>query len=178
MKKVFTNDDCYDRTEYYNEKGQLHRIDGPAVEYVDGEKQWWVNGKLHRDGDLPAVIKYEDGKLSYEGWFENGLEHRIGSPSSIFYTDGIKPNTFWRVNGENHRDGDLPAVERYSDYIFEWWINGKFHRETGPASCLIDEDGNVLDKCWYLNDEIYLTEEEWQEELIKLKLDRLKKLAE
>jgi hypothetical protein len=24
---------------------QLHRLDGPAVEYADGEKQWWIYDK-------------------------------------------------------------------------------------------------------------------------------------
>ncbi len=23
--------------------GQLHRMDGPAVEYADGSREWWVN---------------------------------------------------------------------------------------------------------------------------------------
>ena len=30
---------------YYNEYGQLHRDDGPAVEYPDGRKEWWLHGK-------------------------------------------------------------------------------------------------------------------------------------
>ena len=25
--------------------GQLHREDGPAVEYANGTKEWWVDGK-------------------------------------------------------------------------------------------------------------------------------------
>ena len=24
--------------------GQLHREDGPAIEYASGKKEWWVNG--------------------------------------------------------------------------------------------------------------------------------------
>lgn len=31
---------------YYNEKGQKHRTDGPAVIRSDGE-EWWVNGECH-----------------------------------------------------------------------------------------------------------------------------------
>ena len=27
---------------FKNDKGQLHRTDGPAVEYADGYKQWWI----------------------------------------------------------------------------------------------------------------------------------------
>ena len=42
-------------TKWYNADGQRHRLDGPAVEYADGFKAWWVNGQLHRlDG--PARV--------------------------------------------------------------------------------------------------------------------------
>ena len=41
--------------EYKNEKGQLHRIDGPA--YIEGNyyKLWCMNGRYHRV-DGPAYI--------------------------------------------------------------------------------------------------------------------------
>ena len=42
-----------DRVEY-RLNGKLHREDGPAKEWADGDKEWWVDGKCHRlDG--PAV---------------------------------------------------------------------------------------------------------------------------
>jgi hypothetical protein len=60
-KKVFPH-----KIEYYNERGYLHRIDGPAVEWIfhDGSKEWWINGKLHRE-DGPAVEYYNGIKLWY-----------------------------------------------------------------------------------------------------------------
>src|SRR4051812_48062536 len=60
------------RTEYnykrwINEKDQLHRIDGPAIEYKNGSKEWHVNGELHRlDG--PAV----ESITGYKSWYVNG----------------------------------------------------------------------------------------------------------
>ena len=45
----------------------LHRLDGPACEYVDGSKEWFVNGKKHRI-DGPA-IEYPDG---YKAWHIDG----------------------------------------------------------------------------------------------------------
>ncbi len=54
---------------YYKDKDRtiLHREDGPAVEYEDGSKAWFVNGKYHRlDG--PA-IEYANG---FREWFVNG----------------------------------------------------------------------------------------------------------
>jgi hypothetical protein len=54
-----------------------HREDGPAIEYTNGGKHWYFNGKEHRI-DGPAVI-YADGDkywylngmcYSYEEWFK------------------------------------------------------------------------------------------------------------
>jgi hypothetical protein len=44
----------------------LHRTDGPAVEYVDGYKAWYVDDKRHRS-DGPA-IEYADGT---KFWYVN-----------------------------------------------------------------------------------------------------------
>lgn len=33
---------------YYNDQGQLHREDGPAIENPDGINAWYKNSKLHR----------------------------------------------------------------------------------------------------------------------------------
>ena len=71
-------------------------------------------------------------------------------------------------SGQYHRI-DGPAVE-YSNGSKEWYINGKRHREDGPAI-----EWNDGDKSWYLND-IEYSEEEFNQEIIKLKLKRLVKL--
>ena len=71
--------------------GELHREDGPAFEWADGTTQWYLNGNLHRE-DGPA----------YEG------------------ADGTKE---WYLNGELHRE-DGPAVE-YADGTKYWYLNGK-----------------------------------------------------
>ena len=42
-----------DGTKWYrNEQGQLHRTDGPAVEWADGSKEWWVNGKCLTEAEF------------------------------------------------------------------------------------------------------------------------------
>jgi hypothetical protein len=48
----------------------LHRVDGPAVEYSDGDKEWYLDGKLHRV-DGPA-IEYSDGDTE---WYLDGKEY-------------------------------------------------------------------------------------------------------
>jgi hypothetical protein len=50
IKSVYDN-----RVVYRNEKGVLHREDGPAIEYNNGTKYFYINGLLHRE-DGPAVI--------------------------------------------------------------------------------------------------------------------------
>ncbi len=57
-------------TKYHNEKGLLHRTDGPALEHNDGYKSWWINGERHRE-DGPA-IEWNDGDKS---WYLNDTEY-------------------------------------------------------------------------------------------------------
>ena len=54
---------------HYSDKEMhfFHRTDGPAIEWSDGTREWFINGKRHRlDG--PA-IECADGK---EAWCING----------------------------------------------------------------------------------------------------------
>jgi len=54
-----------------NKSGKLHRLDGPAVEYDSGNKEWFKNEKLHRL-DVPAII-YTNG---YKEWWINGAKYK------------------------------------------------------------------------------------------------------
>jgi hypothetical protein len=52
--------------EYYVE-GKRHRLDGLAIEHSNGNKEYWVEGKLHRlDG--PAV----DCSYGYKAYYVEG----------------------------------------------------------------------------------------------------------
>lgn len=70
--------------------GVLHRVDGPAVETAGGDKEWWVEGVRHRV-DGPAVVRSNGDRE----WFLDGLRHR--------------------------EDG--PAIEHVSGRL-EWWVDG------------------------------------------------------
>jgi len=67
-KHVVIVDSCGTR-RWYNESNELHRIDGPAVECIDGTKSWYLNGSYHRI-DGPAVEYSHGEKL----WFLHGVE--------------------------------------------------------------------------------------------------------
>ena len=92
----------------------LHRVGGPAVEWADGDKSWWLNGKLHRQHG-PAV-EYLNGTKE---WWLNGNIHRTDGPA-IEYADGSKE---WWLNGQRHRT-DGPAIE-WADGDKWWFLNGK-----------------------------------------------------
>ena len=42
---------------HYNAASQLHCEEGPAVEWPDGSKQWWLNGKRYTKQKYLAKIK-------------------------------------------------------------------------------------------------------------------------
>jgi hypothetical protein len=68
MKTYKVTVDSQGTIRWYNEAGLLHREDDlPAVEYATGTKQWYKNGKRHRE-DGPAC-EYPDGTKC---WFING----------------------------------------------------------------------------------------------------------
>ena len=95
-----------------------HRLDGPAVEWLDGSKAWWVNGYRHRI-DGPA-IEYASGR---KAWWVNGYLHRLDGPA-IIGTDGSKR---WYVNNKLHRlDG--PAIEWLGGGR-QWFVDGKEYSE-------------------------------------------------
>jgi hypothetical protein len=56
--QTMPNSQCHNDTtcKYWNLAGSdlLHREDGPAVEYVNGDRSWFIYGKRHRM-DGPAV---------------------------------------------------------------------------------------------------------------------------
>ena len=103
--RVYANGD-----KFWYLDGKLHREDGPAVERADGSKKWHLNGKLHRT-DGPAV-EYANGS---KAWFLDDKRHR---------TDG-------------------PAVE-YANGSKDWWLRDEFLTEeeflkrTKPKICKDD----------------------------------------
>ena len=86
--------DKYGNIYWHNEDGQLHREDGPAIEYADGSKFWYLNGELHRE-DGPAIDEYGS-----KYWYINGKLHREDGPA-IERANGTKE---WFLNGERQPD--------------------------------------------------------------------------
>ena len=89
---------------YKNDKNEYHRDGGlPAVDRIDGSKEWWVHGELHRDGGLPA-IELPDGRKE---WWVGGHYHRDGGLPAIELPDGRKE---WWINGKH-------VSEKYAVFV-------------------------------------------------------------
>ena len=54
-----------------DKKGNLHRLDGPAITHPDGDMSWYKHGVTHRE-DGPAL---EWPSENVEAWYKNGLPY-------------------------------------------------------------------------------------------------------
>lgn len=121
----------------------LHRDHGlHAVEWEGGDgghhwfdddngvrKEWWHDGKLHREGDAPA---FESERCTM--WYVDGKLHRGGGlPAIVCAVNGRRE---WWVEGQRHRDGDLPATELPNGDCY-WYVNGVLHRDGGRPAVVL-----------------------------------------
>ncbi len=99
-----------------NKKEELHRLDGPAVEWPSGTNEWYQNNELHRlDG--PAYTN-NDG---YKQWRFRGSIHREDGPA-VIYPTGRKE--WWLNNVEYH------TKQKYLDAL----------SDEAKEKCLFSED--------------------------------------
>jgi len=73
---------------------KLYRKNGPAFIRKNDICIWVINGKLHRDGDLPA---YESDSLKI--YSKNGFWHRVNNPAYI----EIFKQEYW-INGVQYKN--------------------------------------------------------------------------
>lgn len=118
----------------YTRDGVLHRVNGPARTRSNGAEEWYIDGKLHRDNDLPAYTDADGTK----GWYKHGKLHRDNDLPAYIQFDGTK---LWYIDGKRHRDNDLPAAI-HADGTQSWFINNRWHRDNGPAC--INPNGREL----------------------------------
>lgn len=108
-----------------------HSFDDQPSERKGSMLSWHHQGKLHRDGDKPAIIHHEQFGttiLKIERiWYKNGQKHRDGDkPAKMDIRKIIISNTGavrihlnfeYRKNGNLEREGDQPAfIEKIKSY--------------------------------------------------------------
>ena len=84
-------------TKRYYFDGKLHRTDGPAIEWANGDKHWYLHDQRHRT-DGPAVEYAGGTKL----WYVHGQLHRTDGPA-VECANGTKS---WWVQGEYLGSGE------------------------------------------------------------------------
>lgn len=83
------------------------------------------------------------------------------------YDSGDK---IWFINGKYHRE-DGPAIE-CADGTKEWWINDQLHREDGPAV----EYANGA-KGWYINGKRLTKKQFNARNVVEMTIDDIEKLV-
>ncbi len=116
---------------YYYVNGKLHREnDEPAMIMSDGSIEYRICGERHREGDKPARITAKGSEL----YAIKGALHRDFDKPAIIRK---RPNPTgekviwkceWYQNGFQHRDGDKPAFIE-NDGTQKWYRFGQSHRE-------------------------------------------------
>jgi hypothetical protein len=96
----YTVEVCSDGSTFWYKHGTtiVHREGGPAIEYANGDKEWWYNGHLHRE-DGPAIE--QSNGTSY--WFVHGKRHRDDGPA-VERCDGIH---YWYLNNEQYSEEEF-----------------------------------------------------------------------
>jgi len=69
---------------WHNSDGERHRTDGPAIEHINGTKEWWFNGVRHRV-EGPAI---EDPK-GFRGYYFHGVKvkHSLNDQTNYYIND-------------------------------------------------------------------------------------------
>jgi hypothetical protein len=86
-----------------NEKGQIHRKKGPAIERSNGTKEWWQNNLRHRVGG-PA-IEYAN---KTKEWWQNDRLHRLDG-AAIEYFNG---NKGWWICGDQYSEEEFHNITK------------------------------------------------------------------
>jgi len=89
---------------WYNDQDQFHREAGPAVEFANGTKHWYQQGKLHRV-DGPAIESANGNKW----WYQHGNCHREDGPA-VECANGTQQ---WWIKGKQLNVSSQEEFERY-----------------------------------------------------------------
>jgi hypothetical protein len=98
-------------------KDQLHSYDDAPAEiryvshYNEFELKWRNHGVIHRENDLPALVRWNKPEGHAKARYEE----------------------YYYVNGELHREDAKPAIDGLIKK--EWFVYGGLHKVDGPA-CL------------------------------------------
>ena len=165
-----------DRNKLFYKNGELHRLNGPAIEYIDGTKKYWIEGVQLTEDEFKDSMDWEQFKEPIEYDLHGNLIPKMEEPEEevLYETDDSGNITYRNEMGQLHReDGSAsisingskayylkgkPLVEneyykipRIDEQGNKRWFNkdGKLHRDNDlPAAEM--ENGY---KAWYIDGE-------------------------
>lgn len=124
--------------------GEVHRVDGPALEDKEGTLGWYTHGRLHRV-DGPAITA-SDGRGS---WYKDGVLHRT-DVCVMEHVDskGVRQWSFYGVHESFlYRFGSPPAV--LGDGSVLWVVRNVLNDNSYPTVSVVEHvDGYVE---WFEN---------------------------
>lgn len=100
-------------------------------------EEWRLDGYIHRDPDLPAMIRrdLDTGSVRLEAYLVFGEYHRdedLGPAVITYHPDGSVRSQEWYKNGLVHRDNGPARV----DYSRTGFCTGEMYRKEGePWDC-------------------------------------------
>ena len=69
--------------------------DNIEIKKLIGRTEYYKNGLLHREGDLPAVVCYNKYGETDLKWYKNGLLHREEDLPAVTSKNGAK-KWYWK----------------------------------------------------------------------------------
>ena len=126
--------------------------------YPNGEVQYltYVNDKglIHRE-DGPAYFYYtEDGNLKFQAYYINGKRHRTDGPAEISYYEGTNIINYqcWRKNDNQYREDGPAYIEYYPDgtkseevYLKDWM----YYNYAGPTIIRYNKNGKIRERIYH-----------------------------
>jgi hypothetical protein len=107
---------------------RLHCDDEVAVRFEDFGSEYWRHGRVHRDGDKPALyIEYS-----------NSVQLALGSAvreDECSLVKLVPGSEVYCVDGVIHREGGAAIVNHggADTYLMEYWHRGRRHCSYAPA---------------------------------------------
>jgi antitoxin component YwqK of YwqJK toxin-antitoxin module len=142
---------------YINEKIFLEKTYNSELLISEKYALKYNHTKEHRDNGPAKILYYDNGFVSSEEYYINGVLHREDGPAHIKYKeDGSVFSEVYYINGEKHRE-ECPAIIYYyksgSIASEEYYLNNKKHRKDRPANTNYNENGSISFEEYYINGE-------------------------
>lgn len=152
-----------ERVDRHYVDGLLHSEAGPAEKRANGAQLYYRQGKLHREGGMPAF----QGLTGTKKYAIDGKYHRLGGEPAIVWSSGPYRHEWW-VNGEVQK-----VITK--DGTAKWFAPGAtdrdkalLHRTDGPA--IIHPNGTTQ---YFLHGRAYPNVTAWEFALEQINKDNL-----